>query len=82
MEVTNEPYKGFYGIVIRSSYGDELELQYFEGKQGLPYGIYWVLKEYDFDSRGKYDIHAYITCICFNISMCLQITENSFLNVD
>ena len=29
VEVTNEPYKGFYCIVTGSSYGDELELQYF-----------------------------------------------------
>ena len=36
-------------IVIGSSYGDKLELKYFERKEGLPYGIYWVLKENGFD---------------------------------
>ena len=40
VEVTNKPYKGFYAIVIGSRYRDELELRYFEQKQGLPYGIY------------------------------------------
>ena len=49
VEVTNEPYKGFCAIVIGSSYGDELELPCFEQKQGLPSGIYWVLKENDLD---------------------------------
>ena len=58
MEVTNEVYKGFHAhaIVTGSSYEDELELQYFERKQGLSYGVYWVLKENDFDSRDKCDL--------------------------
>ena len=30
VEVTNEPYKRVYTIVIGSSHGDELGLQYFE----------------------------------------------------
>ena len=53
VEVTNESYKEFSAIVIGSSFGDELELQYFERKQGLPYEIYWFLKENDFDSRDR-----------------------------
>ena len=32
MEVITEPYKRFSAIVIGISYGDELELQYFERK--------------------------------------------------
>ena len=56
VEVTNQLYKGFYATIIGCSYGDELELQCFERKQGLPYGIYWVLKENDFDSREKCDL--------------------------
>ena len=58
----------------------EFELQYFERKQGLPYGIYWVLKEIDFDSgdkcnlkkvigpridhRNRYYIYIYIYILC------------------
>ena len=36
----------------------EFELQYFERKQGLPYGIYWVLKE--IDSRDKCNLKKVI----------------------
>ena len=45
VEVTNELYNGFYAIIIGTSYGDELELQYFEQKQGLSFRIYLVLQE-------------------------------------
>ena len=38
----------------------EFELQYFERKQELPYGIYWVLKEIDFDSRDKCNLKKVI----------------------
>ena len=56
VEIIHETYERFYDIVIGSSFGDELELQYFERKYGLPYGIYWVLKENDFDCRENCDL--------------------------
>ena len=30
VEVINEPYKNYYATVIGSSYGNEIEIQYFE----------------------------------------------------
>ena len=40
-----------------------LWLQYFKRKQGLPYEIYRVLKENDFDSREKCDLKKVMPCI-------------------
>ena len=88
-EVISEPYKGFYVINIGSSYGCSI----LERKQGLPYGIYWVLKENDFDSREKCDlkkvvphidnntyIHLSNKVICiFVFLMSLKVVENSSL---
>ena len=54
--VKREPYAGFYAVVLARSYGDELEIQYFEKKQGLPYRNYWVIKENDLDSREAADL--------------------------
>ena len=56
VRVRKEPYVGFFAVVLCQNYGDELELQYFEKKHGLPYGDYWVLKENDFDSREASDL--------------------------
>ena len=36
----------YYAIVTAESYGEELEIQYFEKKEK-----WWVLKEHDFDSH-------------------------------
>ena len=90
-EVINEPYKGFYVINIGSSYSCSI----LERKQGLPYGIYWVLKKNDFDSREKCDlkkvvphidnntyIHLSNKVICiFVFLMCLKVVENSSLKM-
>ena len=40
-----------------------LWLQYFKRKQGLPYEIYRVLKENNFDSREKCDLKNVMPCI-------------------
>ena len=44
-------FKGYYAVVTGSSYGDELEMNYFEKKEK-----WWTLKENEWDSR---EIHRW-----------------------
>ena len=44
-------FVGYYASVIGESYGDELEIQYFERCQGK-----YTLKEHDLDSREAGDL--------------------------
>ena len=44
--VVSGAFLGYYAMVVGESYGEELEIQYFEKKEK-----WWVLKEFDFDSR-------------------------------
>ena len=46
VKIISQPYVGLYAVVINESYGDEMEIQYFEEKYGK-----WVLKDGDLDSR-------------------------------
>ena len=55
--VKKEPYAGFYAVVLAPSYGEELEIEYFEKKEGLP----WGLKENDYDSNQKLTIETYLS---------------------
>jgi len=51
VKIIKEPFKSFYATVVGSSYGDELEINYFEKKLGG-----WILKEKDFDSQEEGDL--------------------------
>lgn len=51
VKILQEPYKDYYATVVGSSYGDELEINYFEKKLGG-----FVLKDMDLDSREKEDL--------------------------
>ena len=46
VKITQDPYIGYYAVILQKSYGDEWEMQYCEKKYGK-----WVLKDNDLDSR-------------------------------
>lgn len=51
VKVINEPFKDYYATVIGSSYGGEIEIQYFQ-----KFAKYWKLRKNDFDSREPVDL--------------------------
>ena len=51
VRVVSGAFLGYFAMVVGESYGEELEIQYFEKKEK-----WWVLKEYDFDSRPQTDL--------------------------
>ena len=51
VKVTGGSFKGYYAVVTESSYGDELEINYFEKKEK-----WWTLKENDLDSTEINDL--------------------------
>ena len=53
VRVVSGAFLGYYAMVVGESYGEELEIQYFEKKEK-----WWVLKEFDFDSRPQTDLRG------------------------
>ena len=51
VKIVSGAYLGYYAIVTGESYGEELEIQYFEKKEK-----WWVLKEHDLDSRPQTEL--------------------------
>ena len=51
VKIVSGAFLGYYAIVTGESYGEELEIQYFEKKEK-----WWVLKEHDLDSRPQTEL--------------------------
>ena len=52
VKVVEEPFLCYFASVLEVI-GDELELHYFQEKEGKPHGKYWVLAENDFVCRPR-----------------------------
>ena len=51
VKVVKGNFRGYYPVITEESYGDEIEINYFEKRQR-----YYVLKENDMDSRTQTDL--------------------------
>ena len=55
VKIVKEPFVGYFASVLEVI-GDELELHYFQEKEGKPHGKYWVLAENDLECRPKREL--------------------------
>ena len=51
VKVVKGNLRGYYAVITEESYGDKIEIKYFEKRQG-----YYVLKENDVDLRTQTDL--------------------------